>query len=105
MNLDDKHLLSILKCSTEALLLGTCNTPICTCIHRVSQIRTFFLVQNFYYPPSERNETGGYTVFTFVCLSVCAVCTLSINIYCVLNDGRHDVIAARRAAVNPFCVI
>ena len=23
------------------------------------------------YPPSERSETGGYYVFTFVCLSVC----------------------------------
>ena len=31
------------------------------------------------YPPSERSETGGYTVFTFVCLSVClciCLCTL-----------------------------
>jgi len=23
------------------------------------------------YPPSERSETGGYTVFTFVCVCVC----------------------------------
>ena len=23
------------------------------------------------YPPSERSETGGYTVFTYVCLCVC----------------------------------
>jgi len=30
------------------------------------------------YPPSERSETGGYTVFTFVCLSVClCVCAHS----------------------------
>jgi len=56
------------------------------------------------YPPSERSETGGYTVFT---LSVClSVRTQSINRLCrLLADGSYDVIAARRAAVNPFCVI
>jgi len=33
----------------------------------------------FLYPPSEHNETGRYTVFTYVCLSVC---TQSINRLC-----------------------
>jgi len=59
----------------------------------------------FLYLPSERSETGGYTVFTYMCLCVCAACALSLQIDCVLADGRHDVIAARRAAVNRFCVI
>ena len=31
---------------------------------------------NLLYPPSERSETGGYTVFTSVCLSVC-LCALT----------------------------
>ena len=31
-----------------------------------------------FYPPSERSETGGYTVFTFVCLSVCLSLSLSL---------------------------
>jgi len=32
------------------------------------------------YPPSERSETGGYTVFTFVCLSVwLCVCAHSVQ--------------------------
>ena len=30
--------------------------------------------------------------------------TISLGLHVVLH-GRHDVIAARRAAVNPFCVI
>jgi len=31
---------------------------------------------NLIYPPGERCDTGGYTVFTFVCLCVC-LCALS----------------------------
>jgi len=30
------------------------------------------------YPPSERSETGGYTVLTFVCLCVC-ICVHSVH--------------------------
>ena len=35
----------------------------------------------YLYLPSERSETGGYYVFTFVCLSVC-LCARSINVNC-----------------------
>ena len=34
-----------------------------------------FLFSSLLYAPSERSETGGYTVFTFVCLCVC-LCAL-----------------------------
>jgi len=44
------------------------------------------------YPPSERSETGGYAVFTFVCLSV-SVCVCSHSVQsstvCVLPTTRQ----------------
>jgi len=43
------------------ILHGTCQPPILRW-----QWRHFLL-----YPPSERSETGAYTVFSFVCLSLC----------------------------------
>jgi len=39
----------------------------------------------FLYPPSERSETGGYTVFTFVCLCVCVV---TVKRWVIENDHQ-----------------
>jgi len=45
----------------------------------LSQAQTFLTYLGLslsLYPPSEGSATGGYTIFTFVCLSVC-LCALS----------------------------
>ena len=39
---------------------------------------TIIIEKNLLHPPSERSETGGHTVFTLVCLSVC-LCTPALN--------------------------
>jgi len=58
------------------IMFGTCDVSITN-------------IQTLLYPPSEWSETGGYTVFTVVFLSVC-LCTLSP----IGLNGRNDVLFA-----------
>jgi len=50
----------------------------------------FINYYKYLYPPSELSETGGYTVFTFVCLSV------SVCVHTHLN-GRNHVLFAEKS--------
>jgi len=51
------------------------------------------------YPPSERSETSGYSVFTFVCLSVC-LCALSP----VFNSVCQSHNASAISKLAPDCM-
>ena len=44
----------------------------------------------FLYPPSERSDTGGDYVFSFVCVRLCALSPIGLN-------GRNGVLYSTRA--------
>ena len=94
--------------SNEGRLSASSIQPACTSSHQphctplsLSVTTVVLSVPNVFYlwgqtrllyPSSERSETGGYTVFTFVCLSVCVcVCALSpvFNSVCWLCSSHN----------------
>ena len=59
--------------------------------------------EDLLYPPSERTETGGYTVFTFVCLSVClSVCVCLCALSPVFNSVCHSDNASAISIMQPI---
>ena len=60
-----------LHSKTHWLLSKTGETPF---IFLILCVLCRCYVLGWLYLPNERSETGGYTVFTFVCLSVCQIC-------------------------------
>ena len=53
---------------------------LCLLRHRHARASATVANPEYFYPPSERSENGGYTVFTFICLSVCVcVCAHSVQ--------------------------
>jgi len=88
----------------NVLMIGIDSTSRLNSIRRLNSTRRFLLQQlhvnrllyfmssvvcpssSSSYPPSERSETGGYTVFTFVCMSVCLCASLLLGL---LQGGCH----------------